>query len=656
MRSIQKAAVSFILFFTLIFSQVGFALAETDLFSDMGEETATEAAFADGEYVIPADTDNRMFYLVQDEEGRKNVTLKVENGVMKVTFALTGTGYDYLRLGTVEEAMAADPSEYVKYEEAGGKYTYTMEIPALDQEFTIAAHAVKSGNWYEHKMIFYSSEERKAEIEKEKETSTESDGKTDPADKSDTEDKTDTEKDPVTEPEQKPEQKPEKEPEKETSNNPTAGTIRIDSSTSLKDGTYACDSFRWSGGTGRLAYIKCNKITVRDGQAYADIEFSSTSYDQVKASGQTFERIGSGNSRFLVPVEMNANNEISGRTVAMSSPHWVTYTIYPYIEGAEKASEKKTEKTDSKKPENRDAQIIGLEYADEVKVNHAALFKLYEYNDGIRMLEINLEQGSKVHYEETQSTDADQIQYDEEGNAIAKTQSEITQDLYKNNTVKYLLVPEGADVPAGSDKEMILISVPGDTMSGDTISGQTIWTGAETTALFLEKLGVKDLTVLSEEDYSTPDFKSVVSKGAGLAILPARAVSGDNAQKQLELLETRFSTLGIPVIIDRALDEETEEGKAEWIKVYAALLGVDLPSDETIRALFQETAWDDYEAAPVLSEEENGDENAAEPEADSAGTMKWVIVLAVLAAAGLSAGYAAVRRRNRNKGISDEEK
>lgn len=642
MRSIQKAAVSFILFFTLIFSQVGFALAETDLFSDMGEETATETAFADGEYVIPADTDNRMFYLVQDEEGRKNVTLKVENGVMRVTFALTGTGYDYLRLGTVEEAMAADPSAYVKYEEADGKYTYTMEIPALDQEFTVAAHAVKSGNWYEHKMIFYSSEERKAEIEKEKETSTEND------------EKNETEKEPVTEPEQKPEK--ETEPGKETSNSPTAGTIRIDSSTSLKDGTYACESFRWSGGTGRLAYIKCNQITVKNGQAYADIEFSSTSYDKVKASGQTFDRIGTGNSRFLIPVEMNANNEISGRTVAMSSPHWVTYTIYPYIKGAEKPADKKTEKTELKKPENQDAEIIGLDYADEVEVNHAALFKLYEYNDGIRMLEINLEQGSKIHYEETQSTDADPVEYDEEGNAIAKTQREITQDLYKNNTVKYLLVPEGTEVPAGSDKEMILISVPGDSMAGLTMSGQTIWTGAETTALFLEKLGAKDLTVLSEENFSSPDYRSVVSNGAGLAILPARAVSGTDVQDQLEMLETRFSTLGIPVIIDRALDEETEEGKAEWIKVYAALLGMEIPSDETIRTLFQETAWDDYETAPVLSEEENGDEKAAEPGAESAGTVKWVIVLAALAATGLAAGYAAIRRRNRKKGKSDEEK
>ena len=156
MKSIKMFAISFILFITLMLSQVGLAYAQTGLFFN-----------EDGEYVVPADTDNRMFYLVQDEAGNKNVKLKVENGVMKVTFALTGTGYDYLRLGTIEEAAAADPSEYTGYEEIDGKYTYTLEIPELDNELTLAAHAVKSGNWYEHKLIVYSSEERKNEIEKE---------------------------------------------------------------------------------------------------------------------------------------------------------------------------------------------------------------------------------------------------------------------------------------------------------------------------------------------------------------------------------------------------------------------------------------------------------------------------------------------------------
>ncbi|MBQ9911515.1 MAG: hypothetical protein IJM49_00635, partial [Firmicutes bacterium] len=53
----------------------------------------------------------------------------------------------------------------------------------------------------------------------------------------------------------------------------------VDASTTLKDGEYKPDSFSWSGGSGRLAYIRCNKIIVRNGQAYAEIEFSSPNYD-----------------------------------------------------------------------------------------------------------------------------------------------------------------------------------------------------------------------------------------------------------------------------------------------------------------------------------------------------------------------------------------
>ena len=560
MKGIKKFAISFILFITLILSQVGLAYAQTDLFSN-----------EDGEYVLPADTDNRMFYLVQDETGNKTVKLKVEKGVMKVTFALTGTGYDYLWLGTAEEAAAADPSEYTGYEEIDGKYTYTLEIPELDKELALAAHAVKSGNWYEHKLIVYSSEERKNEIEKEKEEQAQ---------------------EPEKEPEQEPEKQPEKEPEKETADNPSSGTVGIDSSTSLKDGTYSCETFGWSGGTGRLAYIKCNKITVKGGRAYAEIEFSSTSYDKVKASGKTYEKIGSGNSRFVIPVEMNVNNTISGRTSAMSSPHWVTYTIYPYIEGAEKTSDKKDVKTSSKEK--------------EIKVTHAKLFKIYEYENGSRLLEIK-------------------------------------QENEKNGVIKYLLVPEGVEIPAGAEKEMNIVHVP----------CQSIWTGAETTALFMDKLGAEGVASIFEENYGTPDFKSIVLNGTKLAILPAGSIWGEDRQEKLETIETRFSTLGIPLMADRSMDEETDEAKAEWIKVYAALLGMEIPSDGAISEMFEGISWDDYAAgeAPAETEGTEDTENTADK-----GSTKWPLYMVILAAAGLTAGYAAVKAVKKNKRKSDEEK
>ena len=44
-----------------------------------------------------------------------------------------------------------------------------------------------------------------------------------------------------------------------------------------------------------------------------------------------------------------------------------------------------------------------------------------------------------------------EVAYDEDGKPIAKLQSEITQALYQNSTVHYLLVPEGIEVPAGLD-------------------------------------------------------------------------------------------------------------------------------------------------------------------------------------------------------------
>ena len=560
MKSIKMFAISFILFITLMLSQVGLAYAQTDLFSN-----------EDGEYVLPADTDNRMFYLVQDEAGNKNVKLKVENGVMKVTFALTGTGYDYLRLGTIEEAAATDPSEYTGYEEIDGKYTYTLEIPELDNELTLAAHAVKSGNWYEHKLIVYSSEERKNEIEKEKEEQAQ---------------------EPDKETEQEPEKQPEKEPEKETADNPSSGTVGIDSSTSLKDGTYSCDNFGWSGGTGRLAYIKCNKITVKGGRAYAEIEFSSTSYDKVKASGKTYEKIGSGNSRFIIPVEMNVNNTISGRTSAMSSPHWVTYTIYPYIEGAEKTSGKKEVKTSSKEK--------------EIKVTHAKLFKIYEYENGSRLLEVK-------------------------------------QENEKNDVMKYLLVPEGVEIPAGSEKEMNIVHVP----------CQSIWTGAKTTALFMDRLGAEGAASIFEENYSTPDYKSIVLNETKLAILPAGSIWGEDKQEELETIKTRFSTLGIPVIADRSMDEETDEAKAEWMKVYAALLGMEIPSDDAISEMSEGISWDDYYAGEIPAETEGAEDT--QNTADK-GSAKWPVYIVILAAAGLVAVYAAVKTVKKNKRKSDGEK
>ena len=141
-----------------------------------------------------------------------------------------------------------------------------------------------------------------------------------------------------------------------------------------------------------------------------------------------------------------------------------------------------------------------------------------------------------------------EVVYDEDGKPIAKLQSEITQALYQNSTVRYLLVPEGIEVPAGLDKEMIVVSVPAD----------KTWSISEPANQFMQALGCEAMLTSDAskaENPTKPDFKSIVQEENNLAIVPLSLFedtdTGQTAaqkQSQLETLEKRFATLQLSLI------------------------------------------------------------------------------------------------------------
>ena len=77
---------------------------------------------------------------------------------MLVNFAavltLSGTGYDKLFVGTKAEAEKAADGFIDFVEDAEGKYTFTVSVPALDEPVAYAAHASKSGEWYDRGLTF----------------------------------------------------------------------------------------------------------------------------------------------------------------------------------------------------------------------------------------------------------------------------------------------------------------------------------------------------------------------------------------------------------------------------------------------------------------------------------------------------------------------
>ena len=416
-----------------------------------------------------------------------------------------------------------------------------------------------------------------------------------------------------------------------TGNGGSSGTTSsVDSSTTLPDGEYVPDSFSYSGGTGKLT-ITCTKIIIKNGQAYATIVFSSTKVDQLKAAGGHYYKQGSGNSTFTIPVNLNANNKIIARTTAMSQPHWIEYVIYIGLsEGqAGKANEAKQDAAKAKMKISDEAPtILGLDAEDaESTVEYAEYFKIFQYEHGVKLLSIDISADTELKEEYTKNAEKaltasqseEATEYDEEGKVITKSKGEYTEELYRNNVVNYLLVPEDYEVPAGLDKEYIIVTIP---VSRTFMASKEALTmmeqlgcldaisllGIDEGSIDSDELkrSIEDESVLLAGNLEKPDYAKVVKDKTGLAILTGELLpeaideSLDDTEKEtlkeeaglkkeaLETLESRFTALDVPVMIDRSAQEKDELAKAEWIKVYGALFGCDELAEKIFNELVKE--------------------------------------------------------------------
>jgi hypothetical protein len=555
-------------------------------------------------YKVKSNTDNRMFYLWPNlsVKGRGNQysLLRIsKKGKMTAEIILTGQGYDYVYMGTAKAAAKTSKSNWSKASVKKGYYTYKIPVRGLDRKLTISAHSKKLNKWFQHTIIFYSDGAKKTSrtslVPGTKNKNTSKKSKTYKRSGKQTKFKNNHKADKVS----------------KYKDDSSKSTSSVDNSTTLKDGVYTPSSFSWSGGSGRLAYIRCSKLTVKNGKVYATIVFGSSSYDQLKANGSIYSKSGGGNSTFVIPVKLNSNNTIIGRTTAMSQPHWVKYTIYigkaeskakVKKEKAKEAAEKKKQKT---KISSKAPKIDGLKYKKTIRVKHAKLFKIFQYNHGVTLIQMDISKDNYLYtaYKKA-SAASDEVEYDEEGKPIGKSAHEYTEALYKNKVVNYLVVPKDYDVPAGLEKDYIIIRRPvkrGYVASEEALSfmdrldvlDKINTLGFEEDEIKIKALkdAFKEKSVLFAGAYNDPDYARLVLKKSKYAVLPSdiipdeidedlsgaekkEAVSeAEKKVKALEKEEAHFTELDMPVIIDRSDDEKGKLAKAEWIKVYGAVFG-----------------------------------------------------------------------------------
>lgn len=540
------------------------------------------AQVSDGSYKVNVDTKK-----LKGEQAMFKVTdctLTSKNGEMVAELTLSGTGYTQVYMGSSAEAMLADPSKRISCGEKNGVHTFTVPVFLLDTGIQIAAYGKKGEKWYDYVITFASAGMKNLNNSNSTNGTTGNNGNTNQGNNTSQNTNFGTG---TTSGNTGTNQTPDKESKYEADLN--GGTARVNSATTLADGVYTPDKFSWSGGTGKVS-ISCTKITVTSGQAYATIVFSSGSYGYVKANGNTYYPTATGStSTFVIPVELNKNNTIIGMTTKMSTAHEISYSIFIYLSAAAKAdgttvsgeTNLSADTLDEKAPE-----IMGLSYQSETKVEHAKYFKIYHYDQGITLLEIDQRKD-----EDTKETKTKDTKEDTDSGLTPAQEEQLA--LYKAKIVRYLIVPEDAEIPAGLDKEMIVIQKP----------KKSAYVGSEEVLEILDKLnatdqitsvGVKQKNckvegiakvmkakkIIYAGTYKKPENKKLMKSKCDLAILSnkilpdeknEKKMSVEDQQKRYEELAEKFVLLNIPMIVDRSADEGKDDAKAEWSKVYEAI-------------------------------------------------------------------------------------
>lgn len=543
----------------------------------------------DGIYRMNVESSASMFKVI-------NCLLTVENGNMSAVITLSGTGYDKLYMGTAKEAENAPAEDMIPFlVNSEGKYTYIVPVAGLDAEIEVAAYSISKDLWYDRKLTFLTEGMEKQELPSGDDTPTEdpsggnSSGNTPSGGTGNSSANNGT---------------PDTESKYES--DLSGGTGRVNSETALKDGVYTPDKFSWSGGTGRVG-ISCNKVTITGGKAYATLVFGSDKYQYVKANGNVYypSSKGNGSTTFVIPVALNKNNQIIGMTTAMSAAHEITYTIFIYLAEAAKADGMNVsgmtgsnEKLDDEAPE-----ILGLEYESETEIAYAEYFRIYHYKGGITLLEIDLTKDTlrdpeKKTDEETDSEDATE---DEKDSELTPEEEAIVQ-LYHGNIVKYLIVPEDTEIPAGLDKEMIMIEKPAEHVyaaAGEALQVMEDLELLETiAAIGYEKADCpseKIAEALDKEEivyagsFDDPDYKALLKCKCDLSIFPSELLPKDEDEQEekmetLDAIIERHTILELPMFVDRSADEEEELAQREWIKVYGALFGCEEKAAELFDA------------------------------------------------------------------------
>ena len=143
----------------------------------------------------------------------------------------------------------------------------------------------------------------------------------------------------------------------------------------------------------------------------------------------------------------------------------------------------------------------------------------------------------------------------------------------------FLLVAEGAPVPAGVPEDVTVLQQPLDHIYLVATAAMDFFreldavdrialSGQKESDWYIDeaKAAMQAGTMVYAGKYSAPDYETILAEGCDLAIENTMIYHTPEVVEQLE-------SVGVPVLIERSSYESDPLGRIEWLKLYGALVG-----------------------------------------------------------------------------------
>lgn len=188
-------------------------------------------------------------------------------------------------------------------------------------------------------------------------------------------------------------------------------------------------------------------------------------------------------------------------------------------------------------------EIDGLTFESEMPLEYAQKFKIYNYSDDYRLLDIN-------------------------------------------DGTQYLVVPEGKEAPENLDSDITVLQMPLDRVYLTATSVMSLYdsldaidqirlSGTQANGWYIDDAvsAMEAGDILFAGKYNEPDYELLISEDCDLTIESTMIFHSPKVKEMIE-------DLGIPVLVEYATYEPHPLGRVEWIKLYGVLTGKEQEAEE----------------------------------------------------------------------------